>query len=298
MNIRLIKQEDIDKTKYNSCVHFAMNGNVFGYMWYLNNVAKDWDVLVEDEYESVMPLVYRENFIQSKEIYVPSLTRELGLYSVNVLSGKRVKAFFNAIPEEYKKIHLSMNEGLVLRTEHEFDTLKKKNHQLLLTDPYEILASQYTTNTNEQLAKSRTADLISSSNVKPERVADFFKKYGKVDRNREHDFHAYQRIMYNALHRGVGFASGVLTQQEELCAVGFYIFSHNKIMSLLTLASPKGKELGALHFMTDLTIRTNAQRPLILDFNSTDNASLALDFDAKENHYLHLQMNKRKWKLI
>ncbi len=68
MNIRFVPQEDIDKTKWNSCVHYAINGNIFGYMWYLNNVAKKWDALVEEDYESVFPLIWRYKYLNIKVI--------------------------------------------------------------------------------------------------------------------------------------------------------------------------------------------------------------------------------------
>ena len=50
MDIRLVPQEEIDKTKWNSCVHYAANGKIFGYKWYLDNVAIDWVGLVVLDY--------------------------------------------------------------------------------------------------------------------------------------------------------------------------------------------------------------------------------------------------------
>ena len=79
MNIQYLKSADIDKVKWNSCVHYANNGNIFGYMWFLDFVAKDWDALVEGDYESVFPLVWREGLFGRKELYQPSLMREMGI---------------------------------------------------------------------------------------------------------------------------------------------------------------------------------------------------------------------------
>jgi hypothetical protein len=48
MAVRWVKREDIDKVKWNSCVHYAYNGNIFGYVWYLDFIGKSWndDILV------------------------------------------------------------------------------------------------------------------------------------------------------------------------------------------------------------------------------------------------------------
>jgi hypothetical protein len=71
MNIQRIPRDELIKEKWNGCVHYAPNGNIFGYMWYLDFVAKDWEALVEDDYVSVFPLVYRQNWWGRPELYQP-----------------------------------------------------------------------------------------------------------------------------------------------------------------------------------------------------------------------------------
>ncbi|MEL7020062.1 MAG: hypothetical protein AAGK47_00510, partial [Bacteroidota bacterium] len=68
MDIQLIKREDIEKPRWDGCVHYSPNGNVFGYTWYLDAIAREWDGLVENNYESVMPLVYRTNWLNKLEL--------------------------------------------------------------------------------------------------------------------------------------------------------------------------------------------------------------------------------------
>ena len=93
MEIRFIEGKDIDKVKWNSCIHYATNGNIFAYKWFLDYVAKDWHALVEGDYESVFPLVWKKGLLGKDELYQPSLMRELGIYSINVLSRARVQRF-------------------------------------------------------------------------------------------------------------------------------------------------------------------------------------------------------------
>src|SRR5690606_33785861 len=108
--------------------------------------------------------------------------------------------------------------------------------------------------------------LISTTNIKPEKVANFYQKHARDRQHLTHNFHALQRIMYNILHRGWGFASGVESQDGTLLAANFFIYSHNKILSLVPLELPAGGEFGALHLLFDMLIRTYAGRPMILDF--------------------------------
>ncbi len=297
MDIHLIKNTDIDKTKWNSCVHYANNGNVFGYKWFLDHVAKDWDGLVEGDYESVFPLVWRKGLLGGKELHQPPLMRELGLYSINALSLKRVENFLNAIPPEYKLVEIVVNEQINLPKKHDFKVKELYNHQILLTESYETLQKAYSGDLKEKLVIASANRLISTTHIKPEKVAEFYRKYAKDRRSLERNFHALQRIMYNVLHRGWGFASGVQEENGELLAVNFFIYSHNKVMSLMPVESAHGAELGALPLLFDMLVRTHAGRPMILDFNTDKRDELALALGARENLYYKIQRDKRFLKL-
>jgi len=285
MNIRLIKQADIDKTKWNSCVHFATNGNVFGYRWFLDNIAKEWDALVEEDYESVMPLIWRENSDGQKEIYQPSLIRESGIYSISLISAARLKAFLDKIPAEYSRINLHLNEGTNHRTDVDFSFEKKWNHQLLVNQSYEKLAANYSDTLKEKLGQASDFQLRPSSAIKPEAVADFFKANHPNPSSIEKKYHGSMRIMYNVLHRGWGFSSAIENKQGDLLAAGFFIFSHGKILTFLASENAEGKEKGALALLYDLLIRTNAGKPVLLDFNSKKEDAFPLGFGAEESFF-------------
>jgi len=143
LEIRYIQHDDIDKTKWNSCVHYANNGNIFGYKWFLDNVAKDWDGLVEGDYESVMPLPYKLNWRKNKQLHQPSLLRELGLYSINALSEKRIQAFLDKIPSQFKSLEMRLNEQVKVPPDLNFRMQKLTNHQLFLQSNYEELVDKF-----------------------------------------------------------------------------------------------------------------------------------------------------------
>jgi hypothetical protein len=285
MDIRFIPREEIDKVKWNSCVHYANNGNIFGYMWYLDHVAKEWDALVEGDYESVLPLVWRKHWLGGKELYQPGLMRELGVYSINVLSQKRTEAFLDAIPSEYRSVQITLNEQNVQLDEEKYDLDTRTNYQILLAQPYDEIRAAYSPQFKEQLTLAERFTLAPTTSVKPETVADFYRKYAGDRRQLERNFHALQRIMYNVLHRGWGFASGVLDERGELLACNFFIYSHKKAVSLAPLESPEGAGRGALAHLMDLFIRNHADRPLILDLNMERENELGAALGAQANEY-------------
>jgi len=267
MDIKLIKQDEIDKVKWNSCIHYASQGNIFGYMWYLNNTAKEWDALVEGDYESVLPLIHRSTRFKGAQLYQPVLIRSCGIYSIHVLSQKRVRSFLEAIPPEYKTVDLPLNEGLSVPDQKRFKEFTEHNYLMLLEPSYDELAENYSSTALRGLEKAQQANLIPVSNLKPEAIADFYKAQHPDRSYHREVYFASMRIMYNALHRGWGFGTGVGDSDGNLAAVTFVMYSHGRGMRLLSATSKWGRENGADYFMTDMLFRSHAGRPMIFDFN-------------------------------
>ena len=298
MKIQFLKREDIDKTKWNSCVHFAHNGNIFGYMWYLDNVAKEWDALVEGDYESVFPLIGRTKYLGVKELYQPLLMRECGLYSSHQVTPQRSNAFLEAIPAEYKVLDIHLNEQQQLETANypKWKLTQQKNHQLYLLKSYDDIALKYTPATVQKLEQGWMDNLIPSNAIKPEQIVDFWKKYTKNRQELDRSYHAYLRIMYNLLHRGWGNGAAILDSKQNILGVNFFVYSHSKVMRLLSAYSPEGIKKGADLLQYDLLIRNHAGKPFILDFNTSEDFPLA--YGAEATFYQKIQRDNRKWKIF
>ncbi len=293
MEIIRLRSNDIEKARWDGCVHYAPNGNVFGYTWFLNQVANEWEGLVEGNYESVFPLVYRQGWPMGKELYQPPLMRELGIYSVNVMSEKRIETFLTAIPEEYRKIDIMVNHTNKMNDRGEYKIVEKSNYFLHLNDTYEKIRESYSEELVESLREAEDRNLLSVSGLKPEVIADFYRKYTRETKNVDYSFHAMQRIMYNALHRGIGFGGGIMKQDKTMLAVHFTIYSHHRALRLIAVESQEGYVSGALSFMTDMFIRSHAERNLSLDFNTDKSSQGPQMFGAHPTYYYQLRKNTR-----
>lgn len=224
---------------------------------------------MEGDYLSVMPLVYRKNWLGRYELYQPDLMRAMGIYSVKALSALRIQSFLEAIPAQYRKIDITVNQLNRPPRDGSFKVIEKENQILSLHEGHEHIASQYSDDFKAKLEKAEEVNLLPIGSVKPERLADFFKKNNRKSIRNDQQFHGLQRIMYNVLHRGTGFATAFAhPETEELLAANFYIFSHSRMISLIPVVSPQGKELGAMEMLKDYMIRSNSKRPLLLDFNT------------------------------
>ena len=266
MDIRFVPQDQIDKQLYNSCVHFATNGSLYGYDWYLNATAKEWDLLVEgDNYVTAMPLPKRKNWWGRTYLTQPGLIPDLAVYSVKPLSPKRIQSFWDAIPEEFRGGTLTVEPASVPKDSGRFDIVQAAGDALFLNKPYEEITDDFPADYYARMARSEAADLLPASNLKPEAVADFWLRVNGDTADNEWTYHAMQRIMYQIIHRSWGSAQGVQTRDGGLLAVSFNAYSHNRIFPLFRAESEAGAAAGAMTLLTDTILRSHAERNLKLD---------------------------------
>ncbi len=288
MNLKIISKNDItfESNKWNGCVHYAMNGTPYGYTWMLDAVSKDWFGIIENDYQSVMPFFYKKNIWGKKVIYLPDTIIKSGLYSVNVLSEKRISSFLDFIPEEFKikEIELyGIGKNLTLSP---FKSEKLFSSSLTLNKPYEELRGKYSERLLNLLEQNQD-DFIPSGTIKPELFAELLKNNGLPQYRNDRAFHAVQRIIYNFLHRGTGNIFGLTDRQGQLSTAAFIIYSHNIIW--ITFITSIGDKDAGIPMLLDTIIRTHAGRQLVLDFPDSIGLDYAADFNTQTDEYVRLR---------
>ncbi len=287
MQIRYIPHEEIDRQLYNSCVHYAPNGRAWAYKWYLDATARRWGVLVEGEYESVMPLPSERTWSGRERLVLPPFTPALGVFSVHVLSQKRMGYFLREADARFEIVDFSFTGEPARNEELDDWHWRPERNYLLAVDsrPYEEIAQHYDSDLLRSLARADEANLLVHGNQKPERVAEFMAKHYRRGQTLQHPL---LRILYNALHRGWGWTTAVTDQNGELLATNAFFFTHGRIASLAPTQSPAGAKVGALDLLFDYALRQAAGRPTTVDFVSTD-AEQYTRFGAQPERYWGVQ---------
>lgn len=287
VDVKFIPFEEIDTLRWNSCVHFAPNGNVFAYHWYLKNVVREFDALVEGEYESVMPLLKSRNLAGEPVLHHPEMLGRLGVFSVHVLSQARMQSFIDAIPSDYKETRIIFNE--FNRLESMEDTSSKSWYSLNMDQPYEVLSGNYSNEVHDHIEKARSMELLPDSNIKPEELIGFYKKHAK-----KVDEHAWMRIHYNLMHRGTAFPTTYKNKKGEIKAAGLFAYSNGYLVNLF-YAAEKGAKEPLFYLMMDDIIHVHAGRPLALDFNRTDPEHLQAEKMGAVTQNIYEWEKRSKW---
>jgi hypothetical protein len=287
------QRNEIDIHKWDECITKASNGLIYAYSFYLDHVADNWDALILNDYEAVMPLPWRKKF-GIYYLYQPSFAAQLGLFG-NTITKDLFENFLKAVPAKFKLWELSFNHQNLFYLE-DFDLFERMNYVLPLNQPYEKLYDKYRENIKRNIKNSiqygchvKTGiglnDIIQLARQQPNAVS-------------EKEFQKFEKLYQQLKEQSAAKTYGIFSNKDELLASCVFTFSHNRAYYILVGNHPNGRTLGASHALVDAFIKDHSEQNLLLDFEGSDIRNLAFfysSFGASEEKYTAIKLNKLPW---
>ena len=292
--IQYLQQNQIDKAKWDATM--AECGNIYAYSWYLDVVHPDWEALVEDDYQSVMPLTGGKKF-GVQYLYQPYFVQQLGIFSKQPLSPEKMTEFLNAIPKKFRFCEIRMNEGNVFE-ENLQGVDYHRNALLDLNRSYEEIHANYHQNTKRNLAKAEANNLQIINSVIPFHVVALFRdnRGALLDKWGDAEYKVMTRLATVAQKRDHAFIFGVTEKGVgELLSAAIFMKANNRITFLFSGLKQEGKDKQAMTYLLDYVIQKYANQPLVFDFEGSDDDNLArfyLGFGGEEVKYPSYTFNK------
>lgn len=291
--IKYLRRREIAEAQWNNCVDRASNGLIYGYSFYLDAMASNWDALVLNDYEAVMPLPWRRKGGLAY-LYQPFVTAQLGVFGQQ-LSAETVAAFLQAVPKSFRYWDFPMNHQNRFSIPG-FPLHQRMNYVLPLAQPYAVLAGAYRENIRRNIRKSETYGCKTVKDIdldsilvltcfQPEPIAGS-------------DLAAFRNLYAQLRQKGMAKTYGIASKQGDLLASAVFFFSHNRAYYILVGNHPNGRILGASHALIDAFIRDHAEQDLLLDFEGSDVRSLAFfysSFGSIEEPYAAIKLNRLPW---
>ncbi len=294
-----LSHSQINKKKWDTCIHNAINGIIYGYSWYLDIVCPEWNALVSNDYEAVFPLTAREKY-GIHYLYQPFFTQQLGLFYSKQETGL-IDSFINTIPSGYKYIDINLNTKNSLPKTN-FILNEKVTYHLDLISEYDVLQKGFSQNLKRNIKKAQKNNIQVALNSKPEAIVDLFKaeQGPNISELKNKDYYKLCPLIYEAQHRGMGQVWAAYNVQNELIAGIFLIKSHQKLISFLIASNEEAKQTGAVSLIFDKIIKQYSGKALTLDFEGSIIASIArfyANFGAIPIKYLNIKQNNLPWYL-
>jgi hypothetical protein len=287
--LQFLKRTDIDEIKWNDAITHSVNSLPYGYSWYLDAVAENWDGLVWNNYKAVMPLVWLRK-LGLKCLYQPYYCQQLGVFG-NDLNSDVLAAFLNYAIKNYTYVNINLNRTALTVAER-FRLKPKKNLLLNLNVGHELLAKTYNDNTRRNIQKAIKHKLVWAE-VSKEAFQEFYLH--NIDHKKEHFKSKHQKIFHKLtqtlVDKGAGQTVAVRNESGILMAASLLVKHHNRIINLINTSSPDGKKNGASHLLFDEIFKRYAGGNVVFDFEGSSIPGVARfyeGFGATKQDYLNL----------
>jgi hypothetical protein len=292
--INYIPHREINKEKWNACIDASANGLIYAYAWYLDALQVQWDALVLNDYETVMPLTWKKKY-GIYYLYQPWFCASLGIFSKKEITAPLVETFLNSMPGRFRyfDIYLNYKNFFELST---YSLTERTNYVLQLRKPYEEIAAAYRTNLKRNIKKAAESGLEVKKNIPLHDILLLAKEtMQRISDISEEELYLFEQVFTASKQHQQAETMGIYHNNHELLASAVFLFSHKRWYYILVGNHPNGKTLGASHYLIDRFIYAHAGENALLDFEGSDIRNLAFfysSYGAVEEKYPALRINK------
>lgn len=291
--IQYIQNKEINKAKWDDCITESPNGLIYAYSWYLDTMSKNWDALVLNDYEAVLPLTWNKKY-GVYYLYQPWFCASLGIFSGKTITEELLHEFLKSIPEKFRYIDIYLNRKNMFSIEG-FPMTVRSNYVLDLYQPYEQITAKYRTNLKRNIKKAETSALNIRNNIPVKEVLTLAKQtLQRISPIRDEEVEQFEQLYQKAQQYQRTESIGIYLK-DELLSSAIFFFSHNRWYYILAGNHPNVRTIGASHYLIDRFIHTHAGENCLLDFEGSDVRNLAYfysSYGAIEESYPALRMNR------
>lgn len=285
MEIKYLKNSEIDRSKWDACINASLQQLPYGYSWYLDAATENWDAIVIGDYAAVFPLPWKKKW-GVKYVYPPFFIQQLGLFSSLKLD--LTDAVLKEAAKHFKFIELYLN----FADQCSLPVVTRNNFELNLID----FQQNYAENTRRNIKKAEGLQLKIQKASSAKNIIELFRKGrgAQVKTLDNSDYKRFEKIVLACEQRSAIEHYEVYTAQGILCAGACLLKTAGRVVFIFSGNSDEGKKSGAMHYLIDSMIKEYAGKPMIFDFEGSNDENLARfyqSFGAQNKPYSFVKLN-------
>jgi hypothetical protein len=290
VSLQYLSYHQIDKIKWDACIDKATNGMVYAYSFYLDSMAKHWDALVLNDYETVMPLTWNKKF-GIAYLYMPPFIQQLGIFDTVKVSEEVKKKFVAAVRQRFRfaELFVNFNNGE-----------EQPNYILPLHQPYELIQQGYKNDVqkNLKLATKFSLSYIESYDISA--AVDIYKSHyaGRMPHIKELDYNNFIKVCEAAKKKEYLLIRKVVDDKKTVLAIALLLKDKKRLYNIMSTVTASGRQCSANHYLFDKLIREFSGQHLVLDFEGSSIAGIASfyqKFGTVNEPYFFLRYNNLAW---
>ncbi len=292
MSLKYLKYNEINFNKWDKCISDAPNSRIYALSRYLDLTSGNWDALVWEDYEYVMPLTLRSKF-GIKYLYQPLFCQQLGIFPEPASNISAL--FYSEIIKRFRFVNIQLNASNQLPNIYGIKKfLPRHNFLLTMTDDYPFLKERFSKNTLRNIKNAEKSGLKYIPGIPLNEYSEFLGDNLPVGVSNE-ELNKFIRIVEFYHNEGIGELPAIYSSQNRLCAAVFFCRWKSRAIYLNPASSKEGKKYSAMFYLLDKFITANAGQNITLDFEGSMVPGVARfyqGFGAIPELYFPLKVNR------
>ena len=277
MDVVYIRYKNIDKLKWDACIKNASNGLIYAQSFYLDNMAANWDALVLNDYEAVMPLTWKKKW-GIRYLYQPAFTQQGGIYFKEKISKEVMQCFVSKALAKFRFVEIALNfYNTIDQFDRNLHVTQRNNFILALDRPYEKLYENYHLSFTKNLKRTKKFKLLYSATDNYTILIELYKSlYGSRLRTLTvADFYRFTIICNKLYSQNNLVVRHVHSAENLLLASVILLKDEKRLYNIMSCVTPEGRKLEASYFLFDRIIHEFAGTNCLLDFEGSDIEGIA-----------------------
>lgn len=266
--IDILPANQIDTKKWDQLVAQSTNGLIYAQSGYLNAITTNWDGMVINDYDTIMPIPWK-NKAGIKYAYTPPFTQQLGFIGspIELQLERIIKRIYAGY--RYGNILLNAGNGLVAKSTN---ANAKSNLLLNLELPFEEIKKVFRKDHLQNAKKAIKAGLIYTESIPIDKAVNFYQSIQGMKTPHITPEHFHKIIDYCQSDLGPNrncFTRAVMNIEGELLSSALFLKDEKRIYNIMNATSEIGRSEESNHLLFHHLIQEFSEKKLILDFEGS-----------------------------
>lgn len=275
MPVTYLPYKEIDKKKWDDCIVRSANSLIYAHSVYLDNMARNWDALVLNDYEAVMPLTWKKK-LQVKYLYQPAFVQQGGIFSGTVITPGLVKEFLENAAQHFKFAEITLNYANT-DIPAGIQSALRKNYVLRLNRSYEAIYEAYDPSFTKSLRRIKKFDMRYEESADFKGIIQLYQELyiKRLPYFSARDFSSFAHTCDTLAKEDKVITRLAFSTNNELLAAVVLLKDERRLYNIISCITAEGKKLEANYYLYDRIIEEFAAKELLLDLEGSDVKGIA-----------------------
>ncbi|MEO6404259.1 MAG: GNAT family N-acetyltransferase [Ferruginibacter sp.] len=299
-SLRYVSYHDIDKKKWDECIMLSANKLIYVNSFYLDAMAGEWDALVLNDYDVVMPVLRRKKW-GIKYLYQPAFMQQGGLYHKAPLAQDVPFNIYKLLQQHYRFAEIALNYANPRVSFPGVSFSSRNNYILDLHRSYESITAGYAKNVTQELRRLQKFNLNYVVSTDTDEAIEIYRDlYGNEMTYSKRDYLLFQLLCKKLIQEESVLVRHIKNDAGEPLAVALLLKDNRRLYNIISCILPTGKKYSANYFLYDSLIKEFSGKKLLLDFEGSDKVGIKYfyeKFTQANQPYFFMKFNRLPWPL-